>query len=62
MLLTSGIAFYTVKSAGPGDFREFCCLSDSPLDPFFYSDTIALHHSIFYVKYVHFDHVEHAQR
>ena len=62
MLLTSGIAIYTVKLVSPGDFREYRCFNDSSLDPFFYSETIAFHHSLSHIKYMHFDHVEHAQR
>lgn len=62
MLLTSGIAFYIVKLVSSGDFREHRCLNDSPLDPFFYSETIAFHHSLSHIKNVHFDRVAHAQR
>lgn len=59
----TGIAFYTMTLLGPGDFfKDSQYLNDSPLDPFFRSETIVFYRGLSHIKYVHFGHVEHIQR
>lgn len=62
ILLTLGIAFYTVNLVGSSNFREYQYLNDFPLDPFFHLEAIAFYRSHSFVKYVHCDRVKQQAR